>query len=225
MNDQILRAIAIQMVFWAAPTQAALIQYSYTGVVTSVQNEAGDAQSNLAFVAQYGVIEGALLSGSFLLDTSTADIRPDLENFGDYRFPTVEASIQIGTLVAAIPGSSYGSDRITIANNATDRWLYRHFIVPIAPGFGTAIFDILLRDSSGTAFASDALGVLPPLTSFDPYDPSDVAATGFLGVYNVPDGLVSVRAEFDSFVRVVPVPQAFLLLFSACSGLMLLFQR
>ena len=166
----------------AGSSRAALINYNFTGTAqTLVTGTPFDGTFSL----------GQSVSGSFVLDTSVADIDGD-STFGTFAGAITSISVTIGSYIASATGGDAqtandfaGNDDVTIAAFINSGPFAGSASVtgPSVGGLDLGGILLSLQDSTLTALTSDALPSPISLSSFDSvfgfldfFDPLDLGA-------------------------------------------------
>lgn len=217
-NLSVLALMSLVLVTFSGSSAAALIRGEFTAVVVGLDNISGDPQSSLDFLAGFGVTDGALVTGSYTVDTSTPDRLPDDPSNGEFPNALVEVNFRVGDVVAEIPAPVFGSTTVYVKDyppsalpHLNDLWGIFASIVPSTPGFDDALFGFTLSNPGGTALQGAGLDqILPPLSEFDS------SFTEFGAFYFFPGGSASVSAVVLSHSQAyVPLPASIWLMATA----------
>jgi hypothetical protein len=133
----------------ARSASASVVTFDFFGTVSQVPVD--DVFGDIA--------DGTAFSGTFSFDTSTPDLLPGDPSTGSYSIGApADMTVQIGSHMFNASDSLF----IGVLNSFVDQYSV------LAGGlFGDLTLELFLQDSSGTAFASDALPLSPPpLDSF-----------------------------------------------------------
>lgn len=146
---------------------------------------------------------------SMLLDSSAPDFRPE-PNSARFRPGVVGGQ-------ATWNGELYNHTPVTFndvfVNNNPLNDLFAALGAFVGSDGGSFFFEIVLRDSSGSAFGSDAFPLALELDSFDAFD---LNAPGGTGVGFLPGGVPGQIGRIDTLnYYVVPLPAGIWLLLSA----------
>jgi hypothetical protein len=200
------------MLLWASiavtPAMAAPIQFSFTGVVSHVQNSLFTSPSPTFYASQ-------TLTGSYTFNSLTGDSNSN-GNIGRYN-GTIEAlTVNLGPSTSTLGG---GSNFIEIRNYAPGSGSDRYVVqAPLTGGTGVngftpVRFRIELIDPTGTAFSSDTLAGEP---SKLPPSLSSFATSRFRLIFSDDSGTARIRGTLTS-LTMVPLPAA-VILFGAGLG-------
>lgn len=225
---QRLSASAVFAVVCAAGMSAhgASVTYEFGAIVQTVE---GTSQSQIDLLATYGIVAGATVTGSYIIDTS-APGSPGGPLGTRYGNAVTRFEIRMGSFVAILGegGDPSGSNFLDVDDNGNrgDLWQVSAFIDTGLPGFGTSIWELTLGDETGNALDSVASDqTLPGLDVFGPFISGNPIGTGVDGVFVLPGGIGVVESAFDFHRRVVPLPAAGWLMFCALGALGLRARR
>jgi hypothetical protein len=134
----------------AATARADLITWSFAGVFTSVSDPGGHLP---------GLAKGVTFAGTFTMDASVPDLRPEDPERGVYLEAVADISGLVGGL--GLAGPSEPEHRVQVANG----YLHGdHFTLLTALTVGDIplTIDLDLHDSTETIFDTDAIPATPP---------------------------------------------------------------
>lgn len=167
---------------WAAPCAAAPITFSFTGSVTETTFVPADP-----FGGAIGV--GTAFSGSYTFESTTADSNPFAS---DGSFMTFSAPYVFNLDIGSFNFATSSAVTISTGNGAMDQYS----VLACASGgpfcFGSSA-SLFMVDADGTALASDALPVTPPLLSA-----FELAALSFQGF--IDGNQVQILGQLESLV-------------------------
>ena len=214
-RSPIVATVSVVAALLTPIAHAAILKLDFSAVVRTVGGSI-DATND---PAQFGIGEGSLISGSFVLDTDATDVTPPPDE-GYYIDALQTGAVSSGSLdllldqslfyrnVGAINGDS---DRIDIIAD-----------MDATNGFAGGVSAILtFSESSGAALDSADFPTNYDLAQFDPFT-LDVPFTQNTGVFLFIaglDGSAIVSAEYlEVTVTPVPLPPALLLMTGAVAA-------
>ncbi len=153
-----LLAISLVAVLSPAPARAMLVTYSFEGAIT----EMSDNLFTPGGTGTNGFNSGLKLKGTYTFNTLSAPA-----GNGNFHNALTSMTLQIGNYSAT---QTFGQNLIQLQNGNVDRYRVVSSVGGDAvKGLSPSLFEILLRDPSGTAFSGNAqLPMDPPsLNSFN----------------------------------------------------------
>ncbi len=207
----------------AGPALAVPTTWQFEARVRDFSNGILPSLPTPAAYTAVGVVPGALITGSFVFESTTPDSLPDDPGTGRYEnfMSSFEVSVGSITLTGGLPGN-FTMVRTNTQPPPGSILIPYYIAVPVVDDSGLGIFISAFEfiDSDGVhPIQTDRLPLSPPeLGLFDPYKANEILSTQFTWTTaNVP-GAPQMRAEIVS-MTMVPEPGTSLLLMCGLIGM------
>jgi hypothetical protein len=197
--------LALALAF-AQPARAIPLAWYFSAEVASASGSAADLDA----LEAAGVVPGARFGGFLVFESSTPDGDPD-PLFGRYLGAPTGFRAEFDALIVDFMAG--GSEQVFVdvpGGSLPD--VYAALLATASPAsLPSLLVSLELVDSSGLAFATDALPLVPPLlAALDPYSAAQATSLGFTTRLQLLFG-ESTRVD-AALTRLVPEPGSLVLL-------------
>ena len=216
MTRRFFRACALLTLLATGSTaKAAILSLDY---IAEVRDIAGSAAA-IGFLDSAGIAIGADARGAVIISDAVPDGAPGDPTLGIYAGAVTDFSLRLAGVDASFDGSF---NDVFVGNDAADNLLATGSVTYGDASLGDGLVGLQLRDSTGAAFASDAIPLdnLFDLQDYDVYVPFDAEGTGLLMGFVVDGEEVTVYAQIKRLqAKAIPLPGAVWMLAAGLLGL------
>ncbi|MEM6638350.1 MAG: VPLPA-CTERM sorting domain-containing protein [Pseudomonadota bacterium] len=195
--------------------EAELVRWSFEAVVQDFNGSASD-------VAAFGVTQGTVITGTYLIDTSITGVNAGNNLFFDGS--VIGFTLNAGDFNASFDAMEPLFNSVGTRNDTFDAVVVSaSMILEGTAGNMGGLASLEMFDSDGDIVDDDSFPTLPSLAELDPYNGG---RTNFVLSVNPNGEFTSVFAEITMLnATVVPLPASVLLMVGALSGLGLFRKR